>query len=147
MKMILPYRKTKRALKAKLENRGAHSQIFKYCREELTDENYFHAILEAIKGAAERIREMSGLSTDRAGLIQKAFSVKIPILKINSLITETEISKQKRFSNMLIGIFGSVRNPVAHAPKSSWPMTEQDALDIISTISFVHRKLDSASRL
>jgi len=135
------------SLRSALEDRKAHQEIFKYCRAELVDENYFHAVLEAIKGIAERIRLASGLTTDGVALINTAFSVKAPILAINSLRTETEISEQKGFNNMLVGLFGGVRNPTAHAPKIIWNMSEQDALDILSTVSFVHRKLDSAVKL
>lgn len=135
------------ALRAALEDRQAHSEIFKYCRAELVDENYFHAVLEAIKGVAERIRDLSGLTIDGAELVNTAFSVKNPILSINSLRTETEMSEQKGFSNILVGMFGAIRNPTAHAPKIVWPMSEQDALDILSLISFVHRKLDKAVKI
>lgn len=134
------------ALRAKLEDRGAHAEVFKYCRAELLDGNYFHAVLEAIKGITQRIRDMSSLTTDGADLVNTAFSVKNPVLKINSLTTDTEVSEQKGFSNILVGLFGSVRNPVAHAPKTSWPMSEQDALDIMCTVSFIHRKLDNATQ-
>ena len=135
------------ALKSALEDRNAHSEVFKYCRAELIDENYFHSVLESIKGIAQRIRDLSGLTTDGAELVNSAFSVKIPVLSINSLATETEISEQKGFSNILVGLFGAVRNPTAHAPKISWPMTEQDALDLMSLISFIHRKLDSTTKV
>ena len=135
------------ALKSKLEDRKAHVEIFKYCKAELLEENYFHAVLEAIKGVADRIRALSGLASDGADLVNKAFSVKAPVLTINSLSTETEKSEQKGFSNMLIGMFGAIRNPTAHAPKISWPITEQDALDIFSMVSFVHRKLDVTNRV
>ena len=40
------------ALKSKLEERGTHSEIFKYCRAELLEDNYFHAVLEAVKSRA-----------------------------------------------------------------------------------------------
>jgi len=132
------------ALRAILEDRGAHTEVFKYCRAELLEENYFHAVLEGIKGVAQRIRDMSSLTTDGAELVNAAFSVKSPILAINPLVTETEQSEQKGFRNILVGLFGAVRNPTAHAPKVSWPMTEQDALDIFALLSFVHRKLDNA---
>lgn len=135
------------ALRSKLEDRKAHDQIFKYCKAELLEENYFHAVLEAIKGVANRIRELSGLTSDGAELVSKAFSIKAPILAINTLSTETEQSEQKGFSNMLIGLFGTIRNPTAHAPKISWPITEQDALDIFSMVSFVHRKLDVTTKI
>ena len=125
----------------------AHSEVFKYCRAELVDEHYFHAVLESIKGVAQRIRDLSGLTTDGAELVNSAFSIKTPVLSINSLTTETEISEQKGFSNILVGLFGAVRNPTAHAPKISWPMTEQDALDVMSLISFIHRKLDGTIKV
>ena len=135
------------ALRSKLADRKAHDQIFKYCKAELLEENYFHAVLEAIKGVANRIRELSGLTSDGAELVNKAFSIKAPILAINALSTETEQSEQKGFSNMLIGLFGAIRNPTAHAPIISWPITEQDALDIFSMVSFVHRKLDVTTKV
>lgn len=135
------------ALKAALEDRKAHVEIFKYCQAELLNDNYFHAVLEAIKGVAERIRVLSGLGTDGAELVNTVFSVKLPILAINSLKTETEISEQKGFSNILVGLFGTVRNPTAHSPKIVWPMSELDALDIFSLVSFIHRKLDGAIKI
>lgn len=135
------------ALRSALEDRSAHPEIMKYCRAELVDENYFHAVLEAIKGIAERIRNYSGLAGDGAELVNSAFSTKSPILAINSLNTETEVGEQKGFANILVGLFGAVRNPTAHAPKITWPMSEQDALDVLSLVSFVHRKLDRTKKL
>ncbi|MBF0413133.1 MAG: TIGR02391 family protein, partial [Desulfamplus sp.] len=135
------------ALRSKLEDRGTHSEIFNYCKSELLEDNYFHAVLESIKGIADRIRRLSGLTIDGADLVNKSFSVKAPILAINNLLTETELSEQKGFSNILIGIFGAIRNPTAHAPKISWHMTEQDALDIFAMISFIHRKLDKTKKI
>src|SRR3546814_9690459 len=90
------------------------------------EENYFHAVLEAVKGVAERLREMSGLGMDGAELINRVFSVKSPIIALNSLATDTEQSEQKGIANMLLGVFGAIRNPVAHAPKIVWAMPEQD---------------------
>jgi uncharacterized protein (TIGR02391 family) len=135
------------ALRAALEDRGAHRELMRYCRAELVDENYFHAVLEAIKGVAERIRNHSGLTSDGAELVNTAFSTKSPIVAINALNTETEISEQKGFAHLVVGLFGAVRNPTAHAPKVTWPMTEQDALDVLSLVSFVHRKLDGGTKL
>jgi len=135
------------ALRSKLEDRGAHQEVFNYCKAELLDDNYFHAVLEAIKGIAERIRNVSGLSTDGAELVNTAFSMKNPILAINALNTETEQSEQKGMSSLLVGLFSMVRNPTAHAPKIDWPMSEQDALDILSTVSLIHRKLDHTRKI
>jgi uncharacterized protein (TIGR02391 family) len=130
-----------------LQNRGTHQEIFKYCKSELLQENYFHAVLEAVKGVAERLRQMSDLGTDGADLVNTVFSTKKPILAINSLKTETELSEQKGIANLLVGVFGAIRNPTAHAPRVNWAMPEQDAIDVLGILSYVHRKLDGATRI
>lgn len=134
-------------LRTLLEPRGTHSEVLKYCQAELLEENYFHAVFEAVKGIAERIRQLSGLGTDGAELVNQVFSTKAPVLAFNSLQTETEISEQKGIANLLVGIFGAIRNPTAHAPKALWTMPEQDAIDIFALLSFVHRKLDNAIKV
>src|SRR3546814_10723617 len=108
------------------------------------EENYFHAVLEAVKGVAERLREMSGLGMDGAELINWVFSVKTPMIALNSLATDTEQSEKKGFANMLLGLFGAIRKPVAHAPKIVWAMPEQNALDIFGILSHFHLQLDNA---
>ena len=134
-------------LKAALENRNVHVEVLNYCRAELLDENYFHAVFEATKGVAERIRLLSGLNGDGADLVNKAFAGQQPVLALGPLTTESEKSEQKGFANLLIGLFGAVRNPLAHAPKTNWPMSEQDALDILTLVSLIHRKLDGTTKL
>ncbi|WP_249027658.1 TIGR02391 family protein [Xanthomonas cucurbitae] len=111
----------------------------------MLQDNYFHAVFEAIKGLGQRIRKMSGLKSDGADLVSTAFSTKSPIIALNSLSSETEVSEQKGVANLLTGVFGAVRNPVAHAPRTEWTMPEQDAVDMFSLVSYLHRKLDSAS--
>ena len=135
---------------ARLHNRGVHADVLRFCRAELVEENYFHAVLEAMKSIASKIREQSGLSNDGAELVKDAFSfgkTSRPILAINALVTETDKGEQRGFVNLLIGLFGTIRNPTAHNPKIEWPISEQDALDILTTASLIHRKLDDAYRV
>ena len=134
-------------LRSVLESRGTHTEVFNYCKAELLQENYFHAVLEAVKGLAEKIRQMSGLGSDGAELVNQVFSTKSPVIAINALHSETELSEQKGLANLLIGLFGAIRNPTAHAPKVLWAMPEQDAIDIFALVSFLHRKLDGATKL
>jgi len=130
-------------LKSKLEQRNTHDLIFTFCRAELLAENYFHTVFEAVKSIAETIRQKTGLSEDGSELIDKAFSIKNPLIKINSLSTETEESEHKGFANLIKGVFGMFRNTTAHSPKIIWNINEEDALDILSTISLIHRKLEN----
>ncbi len=134
-------------LRQLLESRGTHTEVLRYCKAELLEENYFHAVLEAVKGVAERVRSMTGLTCDGAELVTLALSVKSPLIALNTLTSETELSEQKGIANLLIGVFGAVRNPVAHAPKIIWAMPEDDAVDILGILSYVHRKLDSARKV
>lgn len=129
-------------LRAALESRCVHEAVMSYCREELLSENYFHAVFEATKGIADRIRNLSDLTGDGADLVTKAFLGQNPALALGALESESERSEQKGFANLLIGLFGAVRNPLAHVAKINWPMSEQDALDIFSLVSLIHRKLD-----
>ncbi len=104
-------------------------------------DNYFHAVFEATKGLAQRIRELTGVSLDGAALVDKVFAVDRPLLAFNSLRTETEQSQHKGFAALLKGCFSAVRNPLAHEPKILWE-GEDDAADYLSLVSLLHRKLD-----
>ncbi len=132
-----------------LATRKVHEDVLRFCRAELLDKNYFHAVFEAMKSIAAKIRNLSGLTIDGADLVQQAFGMpggKAPLLAINSLGTETDRGEQRGFANLLIGLFGTIRNPAAHNPKIEWDMSEQDALDILTMASLIHRKLDGAHR-
>ena len=132
-------------LKDNLVSRKVHPDVLRYCKEELVVDNYFHAVFEATKSVAEKIRNKTGLITDGATLVDEALSFKsVPHLALNSLQTESEKSEQKGFMNLLKGLFGTFRNTTAHAPKIMWSIEEEDALDILSLVSLVHRRLDNA---
>jgi uncharacterized protein (TIGR02391 family) len=132
-------------IRSKFSQRQMHLEVFKYCKKELMQENYFHAVFEASKGLAQRIRDLSGVQADGNILIDKVFSIEKPILAINTLRTETEKSEHKGFSALLKGCFSAIRNPLAHEPKILWA-GEDDAADYLSLISMLHRKLDTCVR-
>lgn len=130
-----------RTIRAKFQGRRIHSEVLKYCRVELLQDNYFHAVFEATKGLAQRIRDLSGIQADGAALVDKVFNIERPVLAISSLRTETERSEHKGFASLLKGCFAAVRNPLAHEPKILWK-GEDDAADYLTFISLPHRKLD-----
>ena len=73
-------------------------------------------------------------------------SAGMPFLALNSLQTDTERDEQKGLMNLIKGMFGAFRNVTALAPKTSWTVTEQDALDLLTIASLIHRRLDTAVR-
>lgn len=136
-------------LQTELRKRRVHADVLAYCKSELLEENYFHAVLEATKSVAEKIRQRSGLSTDGGELANAAFAlgkVGMPFLAFNSLTSDTEKSEQSGLMNLFIGMFGTFRNVTAHGPKIHWKIDEQDALDLLTLVSMLHRRLDAAHR-
>jgi len=137
------------SLRTKLSSRNVHADILHFCRAELLTDNYFHAVLEAMKSLAEKIRTKTGLTTDGSKLADTALHLGAagqPFLAFNSLSNDSETSEQRGLADLFKGAFGAFRNPTAHAPKTSWNMTEQDALDILTLASLMHRRLDTATR-
>ena len=132
-------------LREKLRQRSVHPDVLSFCRAELLHYNYFHAVLEATKSVAEKIRQRTSLTCDGDDLVIAAFNIKTPLLALNTLRTESEQSEQKGFANLLRGMFGTFRNPTAHAPKVTWRVNEQDALDLLTLVSYLHRRIDDAA--
>jgi len=133
-------------LRQELLVRKVHPDVLAFCRAELLQDNYFHAVLEATKSVAEKIRQRTGLGMDGAELAEKAFGGAQPLLALTALQTATQQGEQRGFVNLLKGFFGTFRNPTAHAPKISWPIDEADALDLLTLASYLHRRVDAAHR-
>lgn len=133
-----------RQLRETLEQRGLHPEVLKYCRAELVDGNYFHAIFEACKGVSERIRTLSSLALDGSQLIDAALGGSTPLLRVNNYSSNSELSEHRGFVNLLKGIVSMFRNPLAHEPRLHWAVTRQDAEDLMGLLSLIHRRLDQA---
>ncbi len=130
-----------------LRDRKVHHLVISGCASEIEDENYFHAVFETTKSLADRIRDLTGLTDDGAALVDRALgrsSKNLPMLAVNRLETQTDRSEHDGYANILRGLFGAFRNTTAHRPKVSWPISEQDALDMMTTASLLHRRLDVA---
>lgn len=133
-------------LRSALQRRQVHADVLRYCSTEFMGNNPFHAVLEATKSVAEKIRAKTGLTGDGAALVQAALAGNGPLLRINAFLSEAHKSEQRGFTNLLVGMFGTFRNPTAHAARITWPMSEEDALDLFTLASYAHRRIDSATR-
>jgi uncharacterized protein (TIGR02391 family) len=133
-----------RDLRADLQGRGVHPDVLAFCRAELLDQNYFHAVQEAVKSVAVKMRARTGLTEDGGPLVDRALSGSPPMLAINPLTTASEKSEQAGFANLVKGTFGMFRNPTAHEARINWTMTAKDAEDLLTIVSMIHRRLDGA---
>jgi uncharacterized protein (TIGR02391 family) len=134
-------------LRTDLEVRKVHPDVLRFCREELLVDNYFHAVLEAAKSVADKLRARSGLTDDGVALVDRALGGDSPIVAINALSTESERSEQRGFANLLKGTFGMFRNTTAHAPKINWALNREDAEEVLTLLSMIHKRLDAARAL
>lgn len=53
-------------LRAELTRRDVHADVLRFCRAELMQHNYFHAVLEASKSVADKLRAKTGQEGDGA---------------------------------------------------------------------------------
>jgi uncharacterized protein (TIGR02391 family) len=131
-------------LRADLVRRGVHPDVLRFCRDELLADNYFHAVLEAVKSIADKMRKLTGLTEDGDLLVTHALSGEPPLIAINPLKSYSEQAEQRGFANMVRGTFGMFRNPTAHEARINWQMTKEDAEDLLSLVSLIHRRLDGS---
>ena len=132
-------------LRRDLEGRGVHADVLSFCRAELLADNYFHAVQEAVKSVAAKLRARTGLLEDGAELVDRTLTGKPPMLVVNPLVTPSERSEQTGFANLVRGTFGMFRNPTAHEARINWPMTKADTEDLLTLVSMIHRRLDAAT--
>jgi uncharacterized protein (TIGR02391 family) len=136
------------SLRAELRRRDTHPEVLRFCTVELLKKDNFHASLEATKSVFERIRQLSGLSGDGAALIDATLSLGqsgVPIVAINELVSQTDRDEQKGFANLIKGLAGMFRNPVAHDPRVLRTVPDTQLLELVTTLSMVHRRLDAAT--
>ncbi|GGD57752.1 TIGR02391 family protein [Croceicoccus mobilis] len=133
-----------RNLRADLEGRGVHPDVLKFCRAELLADNYFHAVQEAVRSVADKMRSQTGLSDIGATFVDRTLAGSPPMLAINPLSTASQRSEQRGFANLVRGTFGMFRNPTAHGARIHWAMFKEDAEDLLTIVSLIHRRLDAA---
>lgn len=136
------------SLRAELRRRGTHPDVLRYCSTEILSRNTFHAQLEATKSVFDKLRERTGLTGDGAPLVDATLSLGrtgVPVLAINALVTHTERDEQTGLANLLKGLSGMFRNPVAHDPRLRRTVSDDELLELLTTLSMIHRRLDATT--
>ena len=130
-----------------LRRRRVHPRVLEYTSIEILKKNNFHACLEACKSVFDRLQELTSRSGDGAKLVDDCLSLGksgVPMLAINDLNSVTERDEQTGLANLVKGLNGLFRNPVAHDPRLHRNLTDDELLDVMTTVSMVHRRLDGA---
>lgn len=135
-------------LRSELARRRIAGDVLRFCRPELLEGNYFHAVFEATKSVAQKLRDRTGLTSDGGTLVAEALGIqggKTPLLAWNTLATENEKNEHRGVALVISGVFAYFRNLPAHVPKVGFrTVTEEEALELLTIVSFLHRRLDAA---
>jgi hypothetical protein len=105
-------------LKTELVRRGTHPEVLRYSEEELVRRSIFHAVFEATKGLAARLRQISGSTLDGSALVDHCFGTKngAPLVRINDFRTESEESEHRGFANPAAGDLRDIPQPAGACP-------------------------------
>lgn len=125
------------------DSRGFHPEVRKHARLLFLEGHHFHAVFECCKAFDKYVREKSHLDKHGFDLMSAALSSK-GSLKLNAQQTETERNEQEGLMHLSMGLMRAIRNPESHEPELDWLITREDALDILSLISFLFRQVDKA---
>ena len=137
---------TASGLMSELSRRRIHPAVIKSCRSELLQEDLAHAVFEAAKGMADALRDKARSTKDGWELVDYSLGggrKKTPRLALNKLESDTDWAEHLGLVSLLKGVFSMFRNPSAHTPRVRQIVSEIDALDALSLISLLHRRIDN----
>jgi uncharacterized protein (TIGR02391 family) len=100
------------------------------------------ATLEAFKAVNNWVKELTGLGSDGAELMGKAFGGSKPRLLLAEQSTQTGRDIQSGFLQLFVGAVKGIRNPNAHEPLT--PLDDNEALEQLTFASMLMHRLDAA---
>jgi uncharacterized protein (TIGR02391 family) len=125
--------------------RRFHPKVIEHARKLFLQSNYFHAVFEAAKAYNVEVKRKAKSSKDGQALMLDVLSSEKGVLKITPCVTDTDRNVQDGVRFLSAGLMQAIRNPTAHEPALDWPIGREDALDVLSFLSFLFRQLDRAT--
>lgn len=114
-------------------------------RKLFVDGHYARAVEEAYKRINNTVKAKSGLSADGQDLMNQAFSLRKPVLKLNDLETDSQKDEQLGYMLSLGGCMTGIRNPRAHEHQL-WD-SPSVALEMLAWANHLMRIIDKAKRV
>ncbi len=133
---------------AELHWRYLNPEIHYIAEHDYKQKEYFRAAKEASSLYQQRVRELSGLDTEKMDLL---FNPGNGILMVTDCSDETEKNIQTGHQFLSQGIISGCRNPLIHNPDyqhliESGLFDEKVCLDMLATISHLFTRLDKAKK-
>lgn len=125
------------------EARNIHPDFPVKVRKLFDDGYWEQSVFEAFKFIEKEVKRLSGLRGKTGyALMMDAFNEDRAKIKLNALITESEVDEQKGFKFIFTGAATGIRNPRGHEVDIG--DTPDEALDYLGLASLLLRRLDAA---
>jgi uncharacterized protein (TIGR02391 family) len=124
------------------EQRNIFERLPGVVRELFDDGHYAQATFEAFKFLDKEIARLSGSSEFGKSLMMKVFNESAPLIRLNSLSSESERNEQEGFKFIFAGAVIAIRNPRGH--DYSVRDTSDDCLDHLAFVSMMARRVERA---
>ena len=122
-----------------------HCDISKHSRELFENGHYAESVESAVLLLMVRvkniIKDSTGVLIDGTAAMQKAFSVKDPVIKVADINTKTGEDIQQGIMDISVGVVRSIRNPKVHEIIS---YSKREAMQKLHLISFLMDTIDKA---
>lgn len=113
-------------------------------RDLFVNRHYAQSVEQAFKYINNLVKNRTGLAFDGADLMNRAFSVGAPVLKLSDLKTQSQKDQQIGYMLMLAGAMTGIRNPRAH--EHSHLDDPSAALELLGFANHLARMVSGASR-
>lgn len=120
-----------------------HPEIVKVAEQLLKGGHPAAAVFEAVKAVNNRVKAMTGLSGDGAGMMGVAFKDERPSLVLADLTSQTGRDIQAGYRFLFMGSQQAIRNPSAH--EQFGHIDDNEAFELLGLASHLMRKLDQVN--
>jgi hypothetical protein len=133
-------------LLSELQRRHAHTFVLTQCGKAGISSTNREILKDAAATLKRRIRQLAGKPAEGPPLLGVFYKgdADAPALRINNWRTPDQHAEQRGIAEIVAGIFRMLDRPQGSSHNANCPADELDALDVLSIVSFVHRKLDGA---
>jgi len=119
--------------------RTLHSEVRKHGRLHFIEGRYLGAVFECCKAFDKYVSRKSTTKENGTKLMQAVLSPNTNKgLRLNALQSETEKNEQLGLMHLCTGLMFMARNPGGHEPQLDYPLDKEDALDLLTLISFLY---------
>lgn len=119
-------------------------ELISTTRELYANGHFAQSVEEAFKYINNLVKHRTGLKSDGADLMNRAFSLSAPRLKLSGLKTQSQKDQQTGYMMMLGGAMTGIRNPRAH--EHQYLDDPRAALELLCFANHLARHVRSAVR-